>query len=312
MFKRFLRNLWGSRRPLWLGLRVLLLLVAGLLAFVMLFEDKFIYFPSKYPEGEWDVQRLGAGSGGRVKKVEDVWLTTADGVRIHGWYCTPQALAGVGASPAQEEAATAAPATLLWFHGNAGNISGRYPMIERLTEEGFAVFAVDYRGYGRSEGAPSEEGLYTDARAAWDYLLKERGIAPGRIVIFGDSLGGAVAIDLASKVGAAGLVVQSSFTSIRDMAAEVMPFVPGFILRTKMDSQSKIKGVLCPKLFIHSPADEMVPYRLGRQLYEAAPEPKQFYEVRGAGHNETDLVGGRAYFETIGRFVRDCARPQSR
>lgn len=150
-----------------------------------------------------------------------------------------------------------------------------------------------------------------DARAAWNYLTNERRVPANKIVIFGDSLGGAVAIDLATEVEPAGLIVQSGFTSISDMAAEVMPFVPGFILRTKMDSLAKIPRVSCPKLFIHSPNDEMVPYRMGRRLFDAAREPKQFYEVAGASHNEMDTVGGRVYFETIRNFVRSCAPPRT-
>ena len=296
--KRFFKNLWSSRKPGWLSVRILLLLVISLLAFVMLFEDRFIYFPSKYPEGVWDASRLQAGRGPNSAKIEDVWMTAADGVRLHGWYCTPPQVDGEESSP--ERGAM----TLLWFHGNAGNLTHRYPVIEKLLEQRINVFIIDYRGYGRSEGSPSEEGLYTDASAAWDYLATERKIPPAQIIIFGDSLGGAVAIELATKVNAAGLIVQSSFTSIKDMAAQVMPFIPTFILRTRMDSINKIARVRSPKLFIHSPADEMIPYRMGRQLYDAASEPKQFYEVKGASHNETDLVGGRAYFDTIGNFVR--------
>jgi fermentation-respiration switch protein FrsA (DUF1100 family) len=284
--------------------RILLLLFVGLVTFVMIFEDRFIYFPSKYPEGTWDIQKLGAGRGEVSPKIEDVWFKATDGVRLHGWYCTPKL-------DENEKSSHVSPrTTLLWFHGNAGNISHRYPVIERLLEQRVAIFIVDYRGYGRSEGSPSEEGLYMDARGAWDYLLNERATLPQQIIIFGDSLGGAVAIDLATKVQPAGLVVQSSFTSISDMAAQVMPFIPGFILRTKMDSLNKIKSVRCPKLFIHSPADELVPYRLGRKLYDAAPAPKQFYEVAGASHNETDSVGGRAYFDAIGNFVRSCSSLQ--
>lgn len=294
MLGRFFKNLWGSRRPVWLTARIVVLLVVGLVAFVMLFEDRFIYFPTKYPEGAWDVGERGAAS----VKVEDVWFQTEDGVRLHGWYCTPRRV-DAAEQPQRRM-------TLLWFHGNAGNITSRYGVIERLVELPVEVFIVDYRGYGRSEGSPSEQGLYADARAAWDYLTRERGIPSANIVLFGDSLGGAVAIDLATRVEPAGLVVQSTFTSIRDMAAEVMPFVPGFILRTKMDSLSKIASVRAPVLFIHSSADEMVPYRFGRQLYDAAPAPKQFYEVKGASHNETDMVGGRAYFDAIGEFVRSC------
>jgi fermentation-respiration switch protein FrsA (DUF1100 family) len=292
---RFFRNLWGSRKAPWLAARIALLVVAGLVAFVMLFEDRFIYFPTKYPEGAWDV----ASRGDSRVKVEDVWFQAADGVRLHGWYCTPRD-AEAGAQPQRRM-------TLLWFHGNAGNVTSRYGMVQGLVGLPAEVFIIDYRGYGRSEGSPSEQGLYLDARAAWDYLTGARGVPPANIVVFGDSLGGAVAIDLAMRVAPAGLVVQSSFTSIRDMAAEVMPFVPGFILRTKMDSLSKIVKVRAPKLFIHSPADELVPYRFGRALYDAAPEPKKFYEVKGASHNETDLVGGHAYFDAIGEFVRACA-----
>ena len=297
--KRFFKNLWSSRKPGWLSIRILLLLVISLVAFVMLFEDRFIYFPSKYPEGYWDIPNRQAGREGEASpKIEDVWMTAADGVRLHGWYCN--------APPTNGEASSLIPdtMTLLWFHGNAGNLTHRYPVVERLLEQRINVFIIDYRGYGRSEGSPSEEGLYMDASAAWDYLTRERKIPPGNIVIFGDSLGGAVAIELATKVEAAGLIVQSSFTSIKDMAAQVMPFVPTFILRTRMDSINKIARVRSPKLFIHSPADEMIPYRMGQQLYEAASQPKQFYEVKGASHNETDMVGGRAYFNTIGDFVR--------
>jgi fermentation-respiration switch protein FrsA (DUF1100 family) len=290
-FKRFFRNLWGSRKAPWLAARVALLAAAGLAAFVMIFEDRFIYFPAKYPSGAWDV---GAAS----VKVEDVWFRAADGVRLHGWYCAPR---GDDDGRAQRRV------TLLWFHGNAGNVTSRLGMIERLAELPAEVFIIDYRGYGRSEGSPSEAGLYADARGAWDYLTTERKVPPSKIIVFGDSLGGAVAVELATRIEPAGLIVQSGFTSIRDMAGEVMPFVPGFLLRTKMDSLSKIAGVRAPKLFIHSPADELVPYRFGRRLYEAAPEPKRFYEVSGARHNETDIVGGRAYYDAVGEFLRGCA-----
>jgi pimeloyl-ACP methyl ester carboxylesterase len=301
--KRFFKNFWGSRRPIWMMARILLLVVIGFFAFVMLFEDRFIYFPSRYPEGMWDVASLRALPGENSPKIEDVWMTTADGVRIHGWYCSPQANVGVQTST------SSTGMTLLWFHGNAGNLSHRYGVLRELIKLPVAVFIIDYRGYGRSEGSPSEQGLYWDARAAWNHLTNERRIPSNQIVIFGDSLGAAVAIDLAAEVEAAGLIVQSGFTSIADMAAEVLPFVPGFIIRTKMDSLSKIPRVNCPKLFIHSPVDEMVPYQMGRRLFDAAREPKWFYEVANASHNEMERIGGRAYFDAIGNFVRSCALP---
>jgi hypothetical protein len=195
----------------------------------------------------------------------------------------------------------------LFFHGNAGNITDRYDMILRLMTLPVRVFIIDYRGYGKSEGRPSEGGLYLDAKAAWHYLVSKRVVDPSQIILFGKSLGGAVAIDLATHVEAAGLIVQSSFTSIPDMAKRLIPILPKFLIRTRMDSVSKIARVSCPKLFIHSPADEIVPYALGRRLFQTAAEPKAFYDVSGAPHNETYRVGGEAYLDVLRRFVQTCA-----
>jgi fermentation-respiration switch protein FrsA (DUF1100 family) len=195
---------------------------------------------------------------------------------------------------------------LLWFHGNAGNLSHRTQLMFLLADTPARVFIMDYRGYGRSEGKPSEEGLYLDARAAWQYLVGERRVSPDRIVLFGKSLGGAVAVDLATEVDPAGVIIQSSFTSVPDMAARHFPFVPKALIRTKMDSLSKIPDVTAPKLFIHSTADEVAPFELGRRLYEAAPEPKRFHQVDGAAHNDTWAVGGRGYFAAIRDFVFYC------
>jgi hypothetical protein len=297
MLKKFIVNLWASKNFGWRMARIMLLLCACIAGYVMLFEDSFIYFPAKYPAGVWERERLPAREGQIVAHTEDVHLTAADGVRLHGWYCTPHASRGGTLEPLQTGA------TLLFLHGNAGNISHRYEIIEDFVQLPANVLIIDYRGYGKSEGRPSEEGLYADARAAWDYLTTTRKIPASQIIIFGESLGGAVAIDLASKTNACGLVVQSSFTSIADMAAEVLPFVPPFILRTKMDSLSKIKHVSCPKLFIHSEADEIIPYKLGRRLFDAASAPKQFYEVKAATHNLMYEMGGAAYYEALRGFI---------
>lgn len=293
-------NLWGNTGFPWRLARIMLLLVVGLVIFVMAFEDKLIYFPSKYPDGFWDVESIPAREGEVIPKVEDCFFETTDGVRLHGWYCTPHCQTGGSLVPVESRI------VLLWFHGNAGNISYRYEMIRKMMELPAQVFIIDYRGYGKSGGYPTEQGLYLDARAAWDYLTNERGVPAQRIIVFGKSLGGVPAIELASQVEPAGMIIQSSFSSARDMAAAIMPFLPQFLLHTKMDSVSKLDRVRCPKLFIHSRADEVVPYKLGRRLYEAAPEPKQFYEVNGAPHNSTYIVGGKPYLEALRRFMESC------
>ncbi|HZH29161.1 MAG TPA: alpha/beta hydrolase [Pyrinomonadaceae bacterium] len=307
MLKRFVVNFWANKNFGWRMARICALLCACLVGYVMLFEDSFIYFPSKYPEGVWERAEPRAREGEVVARIEDVQLTAADGVRLHGWYATPRIGRAGGAFEAVE-----ARATLIFLHGNAGNISHRYEIVGDLMRLPANVLIIDYRGYGKSEGRPTEAGLYADARAAWDYLTKTRAVPPSRIVIFGESLGGAVAIDLASKVEACGLIVQSSFTSIADMAGEVLPFVPGFVIRTKMDSLSKITGVSSPKLFIHSPADEIIPYRLGRRLFDAARPPKEFYEVKGASHNLMYEIGGAPYYEALRGFISGACNAELR
>jgi fermentation-respiration switch protein FrsA (DUF1100 family) len=271
--------------------------VVSLILF-MGFEDKLIYFPAKYPDGVWELPETRPDELQVAPRIEDCYFTTSDGLKLHGWYCTP--FRGEG----KERVLVATDMVVLWFHGNAGNISYRYDMIRAMMELPVQVFIIDYRGYGKSEGKPTERGLYLDARAAWDFLITERRVAPERIVIFGKSLGGVPAIDLACQVEPAGLIVQSSFTSAGDMAASLLPLLPRVFVKTKMDSFGKIQHVRCPKLFIHSRADEVVPYKLGRRLFEAAAEPKEFYEVNGSPHNSTYLVGGKSYFEALRRFVK--------
>jgi fermentation-respiration switch protein FrsA (DUF1100 family) len=267
-------------------------LVAGAFAaavvLMVVFEDSLIFFPTSYPDGEWDVEAVAQGT---ECTVEDCFYAGEDGVRLHSWWCRR-----VAANPNEP--------VILFFHGNAGNLSHRAElMFDLASRVGSTVMVVGYRGYGRSEGRPSEDGLYADARAAWRFATVDRGVDPGRVVVFGKSLGGAVAVNLATETELAGLIVESSFTSIPDMAARHYPFVPKFVIRTRMESLAKIGSIGCPLLVIHSQNDEVVPYELGRNLYEAAVEPKTFYEVVGAGHNETWMVGGHRYFEAIARFV---------
>jgi hypothetical protein len=299
--KRFLKNLHSNKRIGWRAARVFLMFCIAISLIMVLFEDKFIYIPAKYPEGLWDLAGSDSRGGESAFRIEDCYFTAADGVKLHGWYCTP---------PPPKDAET--EAVLLWFHGNAGNITYRYGMLAMLMKLPVSIFIVDYRGYGKSEGSPSEAGLYLDATAAWDYLVNDRRVPPDRIIIFGKSLGGAIAVDLATRVQPAGLIIQSSFTSVSDVAETIIPLLPRVLLRTKMDSINKVGRVRCPKLFIHSRADEVIPFRLGRHLYEAAPEPKRFYEVPGAPHNSTYIVGGKAYLDTLGEFVRSCTASTSR
>jgi fermentation-respiration switch protein FrsA (DUF1100 family) len=271
---------------------VAVVLCATIAVTVVLLEESMIYFPTRYPEGFWDTRRLAEGSGGSF---EDHYFTTEDGLRLHGWWARPA-----------EEGFGTARVVLLLFHGNAGNLSDRADLVARLLRLPVQVFIIDYRGYGRSEGRPTEEGLYLDAQAAWRYLVEERSQPPQSIVLFGRSLGGAVAVDLATRARPGGLILESTFTSMAEMAGHHFPVVPRFLIRTRMDSLVKIGSIAVPKLHIHSPADEVVPYRLGQRLYEAGPNPKRFHEVPGAGHNETYLVGGASYMEAIRSFLTDC------
>lgn len=298
--QQFFLNLWRNTGFTWRLARIILLLIVGLTIFIMGFEDKFIYFPAEYPDGFWEVDNIPSREAEVVPKIEDCCFTTSDSLRLHGWYCTPHRRVSGSLERVPSRM------VLLWFHGNAGNISYRYDMIRAMMSLAVQIFIIDYRGYGKSEGKPTEQGLYIDARAAWNYLVDERALAPERIIIFGKSLGGVPAIDLASQVEPAGLIVQSSFTSAADMAAAVVPFLPRILLHTKMNSIEKIGLVHCPKLFIHSRADEVVPYKLGRRLYEAAPGPKEFYEVKGSPHNSTYIVGGKPYFDALRRFIESC------
>ncbi len=255
------------------------------------FEESLIFFPDRYPSGEWNAQ-VAAGETGAT--ISDHDFSASDGNRLHGWYCR-----GEG-SPA-----VSAP-VVLWFHGNAGNLAHRADVLLLLSRIPAEVFIIDYRGYGRSEGRPTEEGLYRDGRAAWRYLTEDLNIDRKRIVIYGVSLGGAVAVDVAREVEPAGLIVQSSFVSVPAMARRYYPFLPGWVIRTRFDSLAKIGEITCPMMVAHSPADDMVPYEHGRELFAAARGDKRFVEIEGAAHNETWLIGGDRYLDEVRGFVNRC------
>ncbi|MFQ6015976.1 MAG: alpha/beta hydrolase [Anaerolineae bacterium] len=251
----------------------------------MSFEDQFIYYPSRFPEGFWQPELFGLS-------VQDIYFSAEDGVKLHGWFAP---------SPG-------APVTLLFCHGNAGNITHRLENVKGLVDLGLNVFIFDYRGYGRSEGTPSEEGLYLDAVTAYDYLLSHDRVNQGKLYLFGRSLGGAVAVELALRRPVAGLIIESAFTSVPDMARAVLPYFPVHLfVQTRFDSLSKISKVKVPILIIHGTADTVVPFRHGQRLFQAANEPKQFYQIAEANHNDTYIVGGRAYFERMAKFLEQIA-----
>lgn len=247
----------------------------------MLFEKQFIFFPDKYPSGYYN-------ESSRISDLVDCWMTTEDSVKLHGWYAS----------------SNKAIATLVIAHGNAGNISHRLELMSALQQSGFNVLMFDYRGYGRSEGSPNEDGIYKDGRAAFDYVRLLPQVDSQRIILWGTSLGGAVAADVALHRPAAGLILESTFTSIKDMAAIHYPFLPArYLLSTKLNSIDKISQVHIPVLVIHGTQDGIVPIRLGREMFAAANEPKEFYEIPNADHNDTYFVGGAHYFQRIRTFV---------
>jgi pimeloyl-ACP methyl ester carboxylesterase len=218
----------------------------------------------------------------------EVFFSAEDGVKIHAFY-----LPAPGARRA-----------LLFLHGNAGNASHRLPNAAELVRLECSVLVIDYRGYGLSEGRASEAGVYADARAGLRHLIEERGFPENRVIVFGRSLGGAVAVDLAQERELAGVILESTFPSVADIVSNG----PGgrwlgALAGRRFESAAKIGRLRAPLLFFHGDRDEVIRYELGRQLFDTAPEPKAFETVPGAGHNDLTQVGGRPYFERIRKFL---------
>jgi uncharacterized protein len=242
-------------------------------------ERGFVYFPSS------SVHSTPADVG---LAYEEVSLVASDGVRVEGWFVPgPRSV------------------TLLWFHGNAGNIADRVHQIRTLHDElGVSVFILSYRGYGRSEGRPSEAGLYRDAQAALDHLLARPDVDAGRIVYFGRSVGSAIAVDLAVQHPPHALILEGIFPSLRWMAGQVYPWLPvGRFLHQEFDAAAKAPLVDAPSLVIHGDRDEIVPLAGGRAVAEALAGDVELYVVPGARHNDVPHVGGDAYYRTIESFL---------
>lgn len=224
-----------------------------------------------------------------VLPIEEVRFVAEDGVRLHGWWIP---------HPRPR-------ATWIYFHGSAGHLGHQSTILETLYGLGVHLFAFDYRGYGQSMGSPTEVGMRRDARAAWRHVVEERGQSPERILLHGQSLGGAVAIDAALEHPAAGLVVQSSFLDVRAMARVRHPQI-SWIARNQFESIEKVERLAMPKLFIHGTEDETVPVEHGRALYERASSPKTLFLVPGAGHNDIHLHAGEMFRRKLDRFLRRC------
>ena len=262
-----------------LGTLILFSFLAFLILYLKYYEKKGIYFPTR---------RMRVTPKEMGLEFEDVYFSSSDGMKLNGWYV-----------PAKESRAT-----VLFCHGNAGNISHRIDVIYLFFKLGLSVFIFDYRGYGRSQGSPSEEGLYRDAQSAFKYLIEERNLKEESIVVYGKSIGANVAVELCSKVRPAALISESAFTSALDMGKKLFPFLPlKWFISIKYDALSKIKNMTIPKLIIHSEDDRIIPFRHGRKLFEAAPEPKEFYTMRG-GHNEAIFLAREDFVNKIDVFLQ--------
>ncbi|WP_348225675.1 alpha/beta hydrolase [Nitrosomonas sp. Is79A3] len=262
-------------------LNLLIMLAVAYLAVVLLVyfsQSRLVYFPEKPLSLTPEAIGLDYTS---------VNITTRDGETLHGWWMSVPNAKG----------------TVLFFHGNAGNISHRINYLAMFKRLGYNTLLFDYRGYGQSSGVPSESGTYLDAQAAWRYLTEIRGIAPAQIGLFGESLGGAVAAWLAIQEKPGLLTLASTFTSVPDLAAELYPFLPvRWLSRFDYDTRKSLQSVTCPVFIAHSPQDEIIPFEHGQQLFQAAPEPKQFLTLEG-GHNIGFIFMQPAWIKSLGAFL---------
>ena len=262
------------RVPKWIGWPLL-----GAWAYIVLgfYGRQAVFHPSKYPEGLWEMKdQWGA---------EDAWLNASDGVRIHGWMIPSRQLSHQ---------------VTLYLHGNAGNLTHRVDHIQALLEVGTALLIIDYRGYGKSAGKPTEQGCYRDTDAAYEYLLKE-GYSAERIIVYGESLGTAMATELASRRPCGGVILEAPFPSAKAVAATVLPLL-GPLVVSGLNIAEKIPKVQAPVLIIHGTRDQVIDYKLGQQVFEAASEPKQFWSVEGAQHSDIVYTAGPEYIERLREF----------
>jgi fermentation-respiration switch protein FrsA (DUF1100 family) len=272
-----------SRKVLRKLTRLLVIIVGTYLIvclFVLVFQGYLLYFPTR----EYYCTPTDVGL-----TFENVTLVTSDDVSLAAWYV-----------PAEK-----ARGSVVFCHANAGNMGDRVVTIKAFHRLGLNVLIFDYRGYGSSEGGPSEQGTYRDAEAAWRFVTEEKDESPERVVIFGRSLGGGIAVDLAARHEPAALVVESTFTSIVDVGKLHYPLLPvGLLCRYRYESIGKVPRVRCPKLFFHGSGDELIPIEIGRRLYEAAAEPKRFIETPG-DHNDAGFLYNESYGRMLEAFLNE-------
>jgi len=248
--------------------------------FLFVFQSRYVYFPERVLVA--DPRSVGL-------HFESISFETKDGVKLSGWFIPRENSRGM----------------VLFFHGNAGNISHRLDSIQMFHRLGLSVFIFDYRGYGQSEGRPTERGTYQDAEAAWQYLVKELKVGPQEIIVFGRSLGGAVASWLAQSQTPGALIVDSTFTSLPDIGATLYPYLPVRLLsRFKYNTTGYLARVDCPVLVVHSRDDEIMPFSHGKRLFEVAKEPKEFLEIAGS-HNEGFMMSGERYEKGLDSFISE-------
>lgn len=269
-------------------LTTLLLAYGGFAALLFLFQDKLAYYPQLGREIHSTPREHGMD-------YEALTLMTGDGERLDAWFVPAPRARGV----------------VLFLHGNAGNMSQRMDSVAMFHRLGQGVLIFDYRGYGRSSGKPSEAGLARDADAAWAYLTGARGFAPRRIILFGESLGGAVAAELAARqppeARPGALVLASAFTSVPDLAADLYPWLPArWLARMQYDTAAALARIRIPVLVAHSPDDEIVPFRHGRRLYALATGPRAFLTLAG-GHNDAFIFMRPEWVAALAGFLREHA-----
>lgn len=269
-------------RVMWHALAILAAAYGGLALLLYIFQSRLVFFPETGREISATPAQIGLA-------YEDIRLQTSDGIGLHGWYI-----------PAAQPRGT-----VLFLHGNAGNVSHRLDSVLMFHRLGYSTLIFDYRGYGSSGGAPTEEGTYRDAEAAWRYLTEQKLIPACRIVLFGESLGGAVAAWLAARQKPGALVIASGFTSVPDLGRQLYPFLPvRWLARIHYNTREYLRAVAAPVLVAHSPDDEIIPFAHGRALFAAASPPKQFLELAG-GHNDGFIFMRAAWVKLLGDFLAE-------